>query len=185
MASLDAADRTNARPRRSWRTLAWTGFAVAAAAATVVLAVLGADRGLTRPLVQHATVGLAAEKTLVTSDPLQLGTWFYTQLGYSVQIPAISHADLIGGSVVDLRGIPTAAVAYQLHGNQLTYFALETTEESGGLTSEDVNTVSAHGFHVATWTELGSLRAVVAAMDEKEVAAVAEECKRSATGSFR
>jgi anti-sigma factor RsiW len=186
IASLDASDQTGARPRRTWQMLAWGGLATAAAAIILTLAIPRADNGLAHPLVQHAIVGLAAEQTLVTSDAQQLGTWFYSQLEYTVQVPAISHATLIGGSVVDLRGVPTAAVAYEMNGRQLTYFASPSTEAFGSpLTGQDVKTVSANGFHVATWTEVGTLRAVVAAMDEEEVAAVAEECKRRATGSFQ
>jgi anti-sigma factor RsiW len=104
-------------------------------------------------------------------------------MGYHIDVPAISNAVLIGGRVVDLNHLPAAAVIYTMHGKQLTYFAMPTANLLGTTISNDrVRAVSSGGFNVATWTEAGAARAVVAAMDEKEVVAVARECRQKAAG---
>ena len=192
LAALDTEDRAAAaiaavRNQRR-RILGW-GSMVAAAA--VILLFVSIPRRSTdvpthnavAPLVDQASIGLRSTGALESSDPAQLGSWLESQMGYHIDVPAISNAVLIGGRVVDLNHVPAAAVIYTMHGKQLTYFAMPTADLLGTTISNDrVRTVSSGGFNVATWTEAGAARAVVAAMDEKEVVAVARECRQKAAG---
>ncbi len=192
LAALDTEDRAAAaiaavRNQRR-RILGW-GSMVAAAA--VILLFVSIPRRSTdvpthnavAPLVDQASIGLRSTGTLESSDPAQLGSWLESQMGYHIDVPAISNAVLIGGRVVNLNHVPAAAVIYTMHGKQLTYFAMPTADLLGTTISNDrVRTVSSGGFNVATWTEAGAARAVVAAMDEKKVVAVARECRQKAAG---
>ena len=188
--ALDAEDRAAVaaarNPRR--RPLTW-GFMVAAAAAILLLVTIPmrstdfATRNAVAPLVDQASIGPWSTESLASSDPVQLGAWLESQIGYHVDVPAISNAVLMGGRVTDLNHAPAAAVIYTMHGKQLTYFAVPTANLLGTtISNARVRTVSSGGFNVATWSEAGAARAVVAAMDEKEVTAVARECRRKAAG---
>jgi len=135
------------------------------------------------PLVDQASVGHSSTGILASSDPVQLGSWLESQLGYHVDVPAISNAVLMGGRVTALNQAPAAAVMYTMHGKQLTYFAAPTANLLGTtISNTNVRTVSSGRFNVATWSEARGARAVVAAMDEKEVTAVARECRQKAAG---
>jgi anti-sigma factor RsiW len=140
-------------------------------------------RNAVAPLLDQATIGLSSTGALASSDPDQLGTWLESQIGYHIDVPVISNAVLMGGRVADLNHTPTAAVMYTMHGRQLTYFAMPNAIVLGTIISDGgVRSVSSGEFNVATWTESGAARAVVAAMDEKEVVAIANECRRKAAG---
>ena len=190
LATLDAEDRATAitaAPDYHRRILGW-GSLVAAAAIVLLLMSILKPTGLptqnaVAPLVNQASMGLSSTGALASSDPDQLGTWLESQMGYHVDVPAISNAVLLGGKVADLNHVPAAAVMYTMHGKQLTYFAVSTANLLGTTVSNDrVRTVSSGGYNVATWSEAGAARAVVAAMDETEVVAVARECRRKAAG---
>jgi anti-sigma factor RsiW len=188
IAALDAEDRaripTPRQPRRVWPLFGWGALAAAATVAILVVATPGHSPELARPLVEQAIVGLATDQAMVNSNPARLGDWLQLQVGYDFEIPTISDASLIGGSVANLNGVRTAAVRYELNGEQLTYFAMPTAEVLGSaLTNEDVSTVSSDGYHIATWVESGNARALVSALDEKQVTAVAEECRKKAIAS--
>jgi anti-sigma factor RsiW len=135
------------------------------------------------PLVTQATMGLSSPDALASSDPEQLSSWLESQMGYPIEVPAIANAILMGARVAELNHTLAAAVMYTIHGRQLTYFAMPRAVLLGNMISGGgVRSVSAGEFNVATWTESGAARAVVAAMDENDVVAVAKECRRKAAG---
>jgi anti-sigma factor RsiW len=121
---------------------------------------------------------MTGKDAVTNSDPTELGRWLETRTGYPVEVPAISNAQLIGGRIADLHGVPTASATYMIEGKQLTYF--ELPNELRGLlpTDERVHTVSAGEFTIATWTAAGSARALVARIGSRELVAVAQECRR-------
>jgi anti-sigma factor RsiW len=191
MAALDAEDRAAAAiaavRNQRWHILGWGSMVAAAAVILLVVSIPTRStdpiQNAVAPLVDQASIGLRSTGALESSDPAQLGSWLESQMGYHIDVPAISNAVLIGGRVVDLNHLPAAAVIYTMHGKQLTYFAMPTANLLGTTISNDrVRAVSSGGFNVATWTEAGAARAVVAAMDEKEVVAVARECRQKAAG---
>ncbi len=180
--SLDAEDGAQVWPRRFTSLLTWGAYATAVTALIVVATPSRTGPEFARPLVQHAVIGLDAEQALETADRAALRSWLQSQLGYAVEVPAISKASLLGGSVVHLSGIPTPAVTYNMGGELLTYFALPTAHFPGGTQAlHGTSTQSTtRGYHIVTWKEFGEVRAVVGTVDPEDLLAVAEECQRKA-----
>lgn len=163
--------------------------ALVAAAATVIVTVRAPiiPERVASPLVEQAARALppgpsaSDQRAITTSDPRELRQWFATRIPYSVDIPQIDDAVLLGGRVADLEGLPTAAVEYLFHDQPVTYFALS----SGSVMGTDVDwdrivARSADGYELAVWQEAGLARAVVAAMPRRDLMRFAEECREKA-----
>ena len=179
LAALDAEDRANSKvvpiaSRIRWRLVG--GGVLAAAAAAIILTISRPD--VAASLVQEHLRALTPDGAYEGSDLVAAANWLESQIGYPVDIPDIAEARLTGARVATIGSVRAAAVVYQLHGQRLTYLAMP--EDTPPIESDDVTTMASSGYHVAVWTESGGPRAVVAAMSEDEIAAVAEECKRKA-----
>ncbi|NIM51858.1 MAG: hypothetical protein GTO22_21870 [Gemmatimonadales bacterium] len=156
------------------------GGATVAAAAVMVFALLGAPAQdpLAQPLAREAGIGLAKAAAIESSDTLALAAWLESEVGYRVDIPAITDAELVGATVADLGSVKGAAVVYDYHGAALTYFALPVGDVMGlPVPSDTLTTAAAGGYQVALWTEHGAARAVAAPMPRQAVLQVAEECR--------
>ena len=188
MAALDADDRAAAKVPLGRRRIALWVSAVAATAVLLLLLGSAASRGRDATssiaaLVAHASLDLGSAGSFASSDPVELGSWLESRLGYRVEVPIIARAVLVGGRVTELNRVPTAAIRYTMQGRHLTYFAVPSTATLGTEFETDrVTAVSVGQLNVATWTEAGEARAVVSPMDESEVIAVAKECRRNAIG---
>ncbi len=168
--------------RGGLRWLAGGGGALLAAAAALVLLINGPDvpDHIAEPLVQEAQRGVTA-LALATDDYSRLQTWFDERLGYTVHVPEISDADLVGGRLTEFGGVRTVAVLYLYHDAPITYFAWPTATVMGREVPGDrIVSGSAAGHVLAVWTERGYARAVVAAMPRSDVMGFAIECRAKA-----
>jgi anti-sigma factor RsiW len=149
------------------------------ATATVALALLGtpASDSLAPPLAREAQLGLAKVVAIESADTAALVEWLQSEVGYQVDIPAISNAELVGATVAELGDVRGAAVVYQYRGASLTYFALPAGELLGRPVPTGLTAATANGYEVALWTEQGAARAVAASMPRQAVLQVAEECR--------
>ena len=184
-ASLDDETAQLVR-RRRLRLFAGSGTVALAAAATLLL-LLGApdtSRRVASPLAQAAQAGLASPVSIASSDTAILGAWLQHEVGYTVEIPNISDADLLGATVTEMDGVRGAAVVYEYHGQPLTYFDLPSSGFPGGWPQRGVvESASANGYEVAVWIQEGGARAVAALMPRRTVVDVANECRRKAVES--
>ena len=177
--------RESARPSRRHRVGLFAAGGATLAAATVVLALLGKPAGesLAPPLAREARLGLAKVVAIESSDTAALVEWLQSEVGYQVDIPAISHAELVGATVAELGDVRGAAVVYEYRGTPLTYFALPAWDVLGQPVPDGLTATAANGYEVALWTEQGAARAVAASMPRQAVLQVAEECRGKAVGS--
>ncbi len=175
-------------PRRKSAWVAGGGVLVAAAAALVLM--LNSpeipDR-VARPLVEHASRPVLEEPLqttdafTTTSDRRALYQWFAARVDYSVDIPQIDDATLLGGRVVDLGGQRVAAISYMYRDHPVTYYALSSGEIMGSQVDWDkIVAQSADGYELALWQEGGLARAVVATLPRDDVMRFAEECRAKA-----
>lgn len=178
-------------PDRRGVRLATAGLLVATAAALVLmLSTPKIPDQIAQPLVEHASQAIleapfeATDAVTKTSDPRQLYRWFAARVDYSVPVPQIDEAELMGGRVVELGGQRVAAVIYMYRNHPVTYFPLSSGEVMGSRVDWDkILTQSADGYELALWQEGGRARAVVAAMSRGDLMTFAEECRAKALGA--
>lgn len=176
----EALARESARRGGRRRIGFFAGAGATVAAAAVVLALMSVQQGdsLAQPLAQEARLGLAKAAAMESSDRAALVEWLESAVGYRVEIPAISDAELVGATVAELGDVKSAAVVYEYRGAPLTYFALPAGDVMGRpVPGGGVTTAAVNGYEVALWTEQGAARAVVASMPRQAVLRVAEECR--------
>jgi anti-sigma factor RsiW len=177
-----AAERSvRRRPR-----VRWLGPAGLVAAAAVAVAVIGLPRSspwLAQPVAQEARLGLtAASGSFTNTDAGVLASWLQERMGYSVDIPDIAGARVVGARVATIGEGQGAVVVYEYSGTRLTYIALPTIDGRGTqLRAGMVTSAAADGYEIALWTENGALRAVAAPLSRSTLIGVAEECRRKAT----
>jgi anti-sigma factor RsiW len=171
------AQESARRVRR--RRVSFFAGGVTLAAATMALAVLGkpASGLLAPPLAREARIGLAKPGAIESADTAALVEWLKWEVGYQVDIPAISNAELVGATVAELGDVRGAAVVYEYRGASLTYFALPPGDVLGRPVPDGLTVAAANGYEVALWTERGAARAVAASMSRQAVLQVAEECR--------
>jgi len=177
-----------ARLVRQRRLRLFAGSAtVALAAAAALLLFVGVpdtSQRVASPLARAAQAGLASPVSIASSDTAILRAWLQHEVGYTVEIPNISDADLVGAGVTEMDGVRGAAVVFEYHGQSLTYFDLPSTGLPGGWPQSGVlASASADGYEVAVWTQEGGARAVAAPMPRQTVVDVANECRRKAVES--
>ncbi len=156
---------------------------VVAIAATIVLAVGGTlwqvglfDRG-------PAAAVTRLESTSI-SDTHQLSRWIGGKIGYQPHIPSIPDARITGGAILVIRGIPSAAVTYRLHGEPVTYYVVPfklAGSDSIDVT-DDLMAMSEDGIGVVTWEFDGSARAISAALPHSRLAFIARLCQKQEPG---
>lgn len=175
-------------PRRTGAWVAGAGALIAAAAALVFMVSLPEipDR-VAGPLVEHASRPIpdeslqATDAFKTTSDRRALYQWFAERIDYSVDVPQIDDAQLLGGRVVELDGQRVAAVLYRYSDHPVTYYSLSAGEIMGSRVDwAKIVARSADGYELALWQEGGLARAVVAALPRSDVMRFAEECRAKA-----
>jgi hypothetical protein len=184
LAALDAEGAIAVQPwSANWRALTgWRWMMLAAAAVALLFAgnLARESEDVAAPLVDQALVGLSGSGSLISSDAAILARWLEAQVGHPVDVPQIANASLKGARIATMNGVDAVAVSYLMDGKELTYFAMPSAEIMGeAVTNMQVRTTSAGGFNVATWTEQGAARALVAQMNGRRLEVVAKQCKRS------
>lgn len=177
-AGLAQADAPTWRSRPALAGAALAGLAAVAAVA-LVLGLARRPPALIRPL---AAVLASADLTIRVGDPAAIEAWLRRELGREVQVPAIADARVRGARLVDVEGRRAAAVAYEMHGLPLVWFALGNAELSGRpiLPEMEIRAFRAAGYEIALWGEPEGARAVAARMPRDAVVAIAAECRRKA-----
>ena len=134
------------------------------------------------PFVTEAARVLTPAASFRSNEFAEVEAWLASNVGSPVRLPDITDATLMGGRVVSMNGVPTAAAVYEFHGMPLTYFALPTSGVAGREieTDDGIVELAAEGYEVAMWGEPEGVRAVVAPMPRDEVRAVAVECRNKA-----
>lgn len=178
-AALD--QRPLPRPRRRrWAIGGGIAALAAAAALTLLLTRPPMPPDVARPLVAEARIGLDSQ-SLTSPDFAAVERWLEDRLGYTVRLPEISDAALVGGRIATLGGVRIPTAVYLVHGMPVSYFALPSGDVMGApVKSRDVVAMASNGYHIALWSERGLARAVVAPMPRREVVQIAEECQRKA-----
>lgn len=117
---------------------------------------------------------------LRSSDARHISTWISTKVGYDVTVPKILHAELIGARLLRNGDENIAAADYRIRGKTLSYLVLSTPIFMGHpIGGDSVLQFSRGHYNLAAWSENGRALAVAAQLPEREVAAVALECKRT------
>lgn len=181
-----AAERVAQTDRRRRRRVGTLALGALAAAAVVLLVVLGRpamtpDR-LARPFVEEVLRDVP-EGIVTAATPERLAMWFAEHIGHAVPVLDIPGAELTGGRIAYLGGVRSAAVHYRMHGLPLIYFIVPGQRLLGRTIADgDVVTPAAQGFEVVIWGEPGAVHAVAAPMRRDELLAIAEECRRKLRG---
>jgi anti-sigma factor RsiW len=114
-------------PRRRWATIAAAALA-AAACVSLFAARHGRpelDQALASELVTNHLRGFAREQPcdFSSSDPGAVSAWIEQGLGYSVEVPSLPDAQLIGARHCHLGGTKVAAILYRCGDAPVTIFA--------------------------------------------------------------
>ncbi|WP_437528675.1 zf-HC2 domain-containing protein [Sorangium sp. So ce726] len=124
----DRAEATarNARARRRgpWAITAALAASAAAAALLVGSPSRGVSAAMADELVSHHVRGFARERPcdFESSDPGAVAGWLEGKLGYTVTVPAVSGARLLGARLCQIGGTRTAALMYASGDKPLTVF---------------------------------------------------------------
>ena len=116
-ARIEAAIAANATASRSWsvRWRASLGALIVTAAAAVIVLVAAPRNAadIAAPLVAAAREELEQSTRIVSEDFGEIERWLASEVGYPVEVPAISGALLVGARVASFgEGEKSAAVVY-------------------------------------------------------------------------
>lgn len=177
------ADIRRVRPRRSGAWLGWP--ALGAAAAAVVVAVLGAAALLPAlrapsPLVaqlvdKHITYAqLERPAELATDSGTEAETWLYQRAGFRVLVPDYSPAGirLVGARLAEARERPVAYLLYEKGRTLMSVFAVPGIDARTALRGstvsyrgEDYAVYEWKGYRTVAWTEGQMLFGFVSMLD--------------------
>ena len=124
---------------------------------------------------------IANPPAIQTNRPASLQSWFVSEAGYSVDIPNIPDAILLGGRLARVEGIVAAAVDYQLDGVDLTYLMVPDRDMISAILErqDDMAMSSAPGYQIIMWNQGGGTRALVAPIPQDQLFQIAEHCRRT------
>ena len=176
--------------RRAWRfrwdliAAAGGGALVSAAAAAVLWFAASPQSIQNAESISWVDVAMSqtiSPPTIQTDRPASLQSWFVSQAGYSVDIPDIPEATLLGGRLTDVQGIIAVAVDYQIDGVDLTYLMVPDRDMISSILQrrEDMAMSSAPGYQIIMWNQGGGTRALVAAIPEDQLFQIADHCRRT------
>lgn len=180
-----------APPKRSVRRLRWDligaaagGAMVTAAAAAVLWFTASPQASQTDESIGWVNLAMShviSPTALQTDRPTSLQSWFASQAGYSLEIPDIPEAKLLGGRLTDLEGVIAAAVDYQIDGVALTYLIVPNRDMISSILKrrDDMAMSSAPGYQIVMWNQGGGTRALVAPIPEDQLFQIADHCRRT------
>lgn len=177
--------------RRAWHVRwdligAASGGALVTAAAAAVLwfatpdpQVLQTDESVR--WVDVAMRQITSPPAIKTNRPAALQSWFVSEAGYSVDIPDIPGAILLGGRLAPVDGVVAAAVDYQIDGVDLTYLMVPNRDMISSILERQNNMAmsAAPGYQIIMWNQGGGTRALVARIPQDQLFEIAEHCRRT------
>ena len=118
-----------------------------------------------------------------TDEPESLRSWLESQVDYAVDVPDIPDAVLQGGRLAYVGGIRSAAVEYDVHGQDLVYLMVPQGNVMDMLASQGDTLVtwSSRGYQIVMWKQGGGTRALVGQLLQKELYKIADHCRRTMT----
>jgi anti-sigma factor RsiW len=145
-----AASRSRRRRRNARRGALAGGLVVALAAVLVVLPVERERRALAELIGDHVGITLTREEPFdVTSgDPRELERWFEGKVGFSLHIPKLPAARLVGGRLCDISGRRIPLASYELGTRRVSMFVDRSRREAPRTVCEE----QVHGFTVCRRT---------------------------------
>lgn len=182
-ATIRARLRGDRVSHRRYRVAWMLAGSIAAALALVWLgrAEPGTPAELALPLANIAQDGLERTERVDTLAEEAVMTWLRARAGYTVDLPRMGGAVLVGARTERVDGSPAATLVYLVNGMPVTYFAVPSRRILGyRLEADTVTSHAADGYEVAFWTERGQARALAAPRGRVAVRELAEECRRAA-----
>lgn len=177
--------------RRAWR-VRWDligaagGGALVTAAAAAVLWFATPDPQVLRTDESMGWVDVAMRQitnppAIQTNRPASLQSWFVSEAGYSVDIPDIPDAILLGGRLVRVDSSVAVAVDYQIDGVALTYLMVPNRDMIGSIfeRQNDMAMSAAPDYQIIMWNQGGGTRALVARIPQDRLFEIAEHCRRT------
>ncbi len=171
------------------RRLSRTRLVGAAALVALLLLVAGLARWVLRPAApgERVAEALVADHLhflqvpdaleVVSDDPEQIAAWFADKVSFTVRVPRLPGATLLGGRFCSLWGHEVALAFYQAQGRRLSLFVTEPATFSAG--PPPAGCVSGlGGYQVCLVPAAPTVFAMVA--DAKQTAALLPELRRAA-----
>lgn len=113
---------------------------------------------------------------LVSDDSLEVTQWLASRLSFAVQVPIFPEARLAGARVFLTHDRqPGAVIEYEIGDESLSYYVFPTAGK-GLSPPRQIRLVSRLGYRVAGWDDAGLTHALVAALPEPRLLALAQYC---------
>lgn len=166
-----------------WK-IAWMPWALAAAAALLLVAISGTvlarhavrEHALAELLDQHvATLASANPVDVVSTDRHTVKPWFQGKLPFTFNLPELqdSQFKLLGGKLIYLNHSPGAQLLFELRKHQLSVFIVQ--DQPGVLPlGLGVRQSSEKGFSEETWTSAGLRYVVISDASSGDVHALSD-----------
>lgn len=142
-----------------------------------------------RPRADSIVASVAADHALATSDDRlesananEIERWLGARVSYSVMVPALKGARVIGARTCMTPQGRGAVVEYEIDGRRVSYFILASPP--GDVQDRGVGVAAERGYAIAHWRDRGLVHAFVASLPARRVKALAHECIAQAQ-SFR
>ena len=145
----------------------WLGYVAAHKQATQTSDVLSS--------IVEDHVRVRSGNGLASSDSLEVARWLADRLPFAVQIPIFPEARLEGARLLFVNRQSGAAVEYAIGGESLSYYVLPSSG-GGTVVPRQIRVTSRSGYHLATWEDAGLTHALVAALPEPRLLALARYC---------
>jgi anti-sigma factor RsiW len=129
-----------------------------------------------------------AESQSPSSDTGQIESWFRGKTDFSVRVPALANADLVGGRLCFLRGRKAALIVYRRQSRPVSLFQLNSRGVSlAALDRWEVDgapmwRASWKGYSLAAFQQRGVVYALVSDLRESELLELASAAQIQARG---
>ncbi len=145
----------------------WLGYVAAHRPATLTSDVLSS--------IVEDHVRVQGGSGLASGDSLEVARWLADRLPFAVQVPIFPEARLEGARLLLVNHQSGAVVEYAIGGESLSYYVLPTSS-GGPVAPRQIRVTSRSGYHLATWEDAGLTHALVAALSEPRLLALARYC---------
>jgi anti-sigma factor RsiW len=174
-------------PRRTRRRVVAAGVLLALAPGLWVASHFR-SKLLFRAMCEDHAKYINAESQLRSSETAQIESWFRDKTDFSVRVPVLTNADVVGGRLCFLRGRKAALVLYRHQSRPVSLFQLNSRDVS--LTALDRSEVdgapiwraSWKGYSLAAFEQRGVVYALVSDMRESELLEMASAAQIKARG---
>jgi anti-sigma factor RsiW len=174
---------------RSWFSIPFPRFAMAAVAAVALIAGVavwvnhaGRERELTEIADMHVTEMASANPVdVVSTDKHTVKPWFAGKIPFSFNLPELQNSEftLAGGRVAYFEHSPGAQLVFNLRKHQLSVFIFK--EDADGLSSgAGTSAATRLALHIESWSEGGLRYFIVSDAPASDVHALGELLRKAA-----